>query len=191
MKFSSQNTVRLVIATGLLAILSACAANSTVSPQASVKAPELPPPAQAVTAGDPPSALSYGMVTGRVKKGVTTQQELIELFGGPSTMTTDKEGDEVWMYDKTASTTSGNYAQSAAQADKSSANAFAAFLGVAMPGIPAVLGGGAGASSSKSESAQVSQGASSVTHSVRTITFIIKFNPDKTVKDYAVRQASY
>lgn len=126
------------------------------------------------------------MVTGRVKKGETTQQEILELFGGPSTMTTDKDGTEVWMYDKTASTVSGTHAQSSSQADKSEASVMAAFLG-----IPLFAGVGAARASTQSQSAQVSQGQTNVTRSVKTITFIIKWNEDKTVKDYAVRQSSY
>lgn len=154
------------------------------APQEIVKAPELPPPPAA--AGDQPSTLSYGMVIGRVKKGVTTQQEIVELFGGPSTMTTDKDGTEVWMYDKTTSTVSGNYAQSGAQADKSEASVMASFLG-----IPLVTGALSTNAAAQSQSAQSSQGTSTITRSIKTITFIIKFNEDKTVKDYAVRQANY
>lgn len=162
------------------------------SPQEIVKVPELPPPPP--PAGDQPSTLSYGMVTGRVKKGVTTQQEIIELFGGPSMMTTDKDGTEVWMYDKTASTVTGSYAQSGSQASRSEAsieaNTMAAFFG-----IPLVAGvgrtTGSANTSATAQSAQVGQGTGTVTRSVKTITFIIKFNADKTVKDYAVRHANY
>ena len=170
-------------------------ANTTPPPQATVQAPVLPPPPAEPAA--PPSALSYGMVTGKVQKNGTTQTEIIELFGGPSTLTTDKDGTEVWMYDKTTSTTSGNYAQSSAQnsaqAEKSSASALAAFLGLPMFGGIGGVGGSASSSNSQSaqQSAQVGQGQSTVTRSVKTITFIIKFNQDKTVKDYAVRQSNY
>jgi hypothetical protein len=168
----------------LLFVLSGCQTPpNNPPPQATVKAPDLPAPA---TSAAPPSALSYGMVTGRVQKGVTTQQNIIDLFGGPSTMTTDKDGVEVWMYDKTSSTVSGSYAQSGAQASHDEANTMAAFLG-----IPLVAGVAGTSASANSQSAQVSQGTENVTSSVKTITFIIKFNPDKTVKDYAVRQASY
>ena len=169
----------------VLTLTSGCATISPAPPpQAFVRAPELPaPPAPPA---DHPSTLSYGMVTGRVKKGVTTQQEMLELFGGPSTMTTDKDGTEVWMYDKTTSTVSGSYAQSGAQADKNEASGMASFLG-----IPLVTGTSSANVAAQSQSAQSSQGASTITRSVKTITFIIKFNDDKTVKDYAVRQASY
>lgn len=170
---------------GVLTLLSGCASISPAPPpQAYVRAPELPqPPAPPA---EHPGALSYGMVTGRVKKGVTTQQDILELFGGPSTMTTDKDGTEVWMYDKTSSTVSGGYAQSGAQADKSEASVMASFLG-----IPLITGASSANTAAQSQSAQSSQGTSTITRSVKTITFIIKFNEDKTVKDYAVRQSSY
>lgn len=169
---------------GLFLVLMGCQTTHNSEPQATVKVPDLPPPA--VVAVEPQSALSYGMVTGRVKKGVTTQQELIELFGGPSTMTTDKDGTEVWMYDKTSSTVSDNYAHSGSQASRSEASVMAGFFG-----IPLVAGFGSAKGAANEQSAQVRQGAGSITHSVKTITFIIKFNSDKTVKDYSVRQASY
>lgn len=169
---------------GFFLVFTGCQTTNNSAPQATVRAPDLPPPV--ASAGDPPSALSYGMVTGRVNKGVTTQQDIIDLFGGPSTMTTDKDGTEVWMYDKTASTTSGNYAHSGSQASRSEASVMAGFFG-----IPLVAGVGGSKGSANDQSAQISQGAGSVTRSVKTITFIIKFNPDKTVKDYSVRQASY
>jgi hypothetical protein len=169
---------------GALALLASCAANYTPPPQALVKAPELP--ALASPPPDRASALSYGMVTGRVKKGVTTQQEILELFGGPSTMTTDKDGGEVWMYDKTTSTVFSSSAQSGSQATQIDASGMAAFFG-----IPLVAGVGGESVTARSQAAQVSQGASAVTHSVKTITFIIKFDKSKTVKDYAVRQSSY
>jgi hypothetical protein len=101
-------------------------------------------------------------------------------------MTTDKDGTEVWMYDKTASTTSDNYAHSGSQASRSEASVMAGFFGISF-----VAGFGSAKGSANDQSAQISHGAGSVTHSVKTITFIIKFNPDKTVKDYSVRQASY
>src|SRR5215213_2482680 len=50
-----------------------------------------------------PSNLSYGTVTAMVKKNVTTQAELIDMFGGPNISTTDKDGTETWVYERTAS----------------------------------------------------------------------------------------
>ncbi len=131
------------------------------------------------------SALSYGM-KGRVVKGKTTQQEILDLFGGPDTMTTDKDGVEVWMYDKSTSTVSGNQSSSSSQADKSQASVMAGFLG-----IPFIAGVGGGKATTQSQGTQETQGANTVTRSSKTITFIIKFNEDKTVKEYAIRQSKY
>ena len=69
---------------------------------------ETPPPAPQVdnpAAGtaERPSNLSYGTVTATVKKNVTTQAELIDMFGGPNISTTDKDGTESWVYERTAS----------------------------------------------------------------------------------------
>lgn len=152
--------------------------------QEQLKAPPLPvPEVQESTHADP---LSYGMVTGRVKKNVTTQQDLIELFGGPSVMTTDRDDTEVWMYDRTSTVSSSSYASSSTDADHSEAAVMAGFFGLSVP-----LGVGAAGGAYRGQSANVAKGSNSATHSVKTITFIVKFNPDRTVKDYAVRQASY
>lgn len=158
-------------------------ATSYQRPQEAVKAPPLPEPQQEISRPDP---LSYGMVTGKVKKNETTQQDLLDMFGGPSTMTTDRDGTEVWMYDKTTTTTSSGYASSSANADKSEAAVMAGFFGLSVP-----LGVGGAVGASRNEGATARQGSNSTTRSVKTITFIVKFNPDKTVKDYSVRQASY
>jgi len=154
------------------------------SPQTTVKAPPLPA-APSAPSNDSPSTLTHGMVTTTVKKGVTTQADLLQLFGGPNVATTDKDGTEVWMYDKTSSTVSSSQAQSSSTSERNSAAAMAIFFG-----LPPVVGGGGAAASAK-DAASVTQGTQNVTRSVKTITFIIKFNPDKTVKDYSVRQASY
>ena len=178
--------ITALIAVGLVA---SALFESTVSaqanaPQSAIRAPDLPSPA--ATPSERPGALSYGTATGMVKKGVTTQVELLELFGGPSVMTADRDGTEIWMYDKTTSTVSGTSAQSGSQATQSEASSFAAFLG-----IPFFAGVGGSNRNTNSQSAQVNQSANTATRSVKTITFIIKFNQDRTVKDYSVRQASY
>lgn len=152
------------------------------NPSATAKPPDMATPSPAATPGDERSKLSHGMVTGSVKKNVTTQLELLELFGGPSVMTTDKDGTEVWMYDKTTSTRSSE--QSGKQARQSEASVMAGFFG-----IP--LLGGVGSAKGKEKEQSEQEGRSTVASSVKTITFIIKFNPDKTVKEYSVRQATY
>jgi hypothetical protein len=48
-----------------------------------------------------------------------------------------------------------------------------------------------GASAGGSGSAAKSNGQSSTASTVRTLTVIVKFNPDKTVKDYSVRSSNF
>jgi hypothetical protein len=100
-----------------------------------------------------PSPLSYGMVTSRVKKGITTQSDLIRLFGGPNITTMDADGTETWVYDKTAN----------------ESEVMDTFFSLGYYG------------------AKHSRNA----NSIRNITVIIKFNKNKTVKDFSARAAIF
>ena len=140
-----------------------------------------PPPSERVdnpAAGtaEKPSNLSYGTVTATVKKNVTTQSDLIDMFGGPNISTTDKDGSEKWVYERTSSM---NDTAGSTQ-DKN----FNAFFGGGAGGGGVAVGGGVSGGSKSSANQQRS------VNSVRTLTAVITFNPDKTVKDYTVR-ASY
>jgi len=141
-------------------------------------APQTPttPQAQAVSA--PPaqsggSALSYGSVTSRVIKGKTTQTDLIDMFGGPNISTVDSDGLETWVYERSVTQTDASNRSQSWQA--------AANLGVFFGH------GSAGAQASGGQSAA----ASSTTASFRSLTVIVKFNSDKTVKDYSVRASQF
>ena len=101
-------------------------------------------------------------------------------------MTTDKDGTEVWMYDKTASTVSGSSNEKGKQASQSEASNMAYYFGIPFIGGVGHLNG-----SGKAQSNQESHTGTDLTTSVKTITFMIKFNGDKTVKEYSVRQATY
>ena len=149
-------------------------------PVQQTKSTNAPPPT--VPASGDKSSTGPLVTAAQVKKGVTTQLELIEAFGAPNLTTTDKDGTEVWMYDKQSSTRSTE--GSSKQTRKNEASAMAAFLG-----IPFVAGVGGVKSKGKEDLEQ--EGKSTVTSSVKTFTFIIKFNAAKTVKDYALRQSSY
>ena len=46
------------------------------------------------------SNLTFGMVKSKVEKGVTTQEEILKLFGSPNITTKNKSNDEVWSYNK-------------------------------------------------------------------------------------------
>lgn len=142
--------------------------------------------APAAMTGDKPSALSYGTAAGLVKKGVTTQMDILNLFGGADVMTTDRDGTEVWMYDKKTSTVASSGASSSSNQETSEASQMAKYLG-----IPFIAGMGSANQHGKAESTGTYQNSGEVKSSSKTITFIIKFNEDKTVKDFAVRQASY
>ena len=155
-----------------LFVLSGCA--SPPDPQIE-PAPAKPIPAPApITSSEPPqqSALSYGLVTSQVRKGVTTQLELVQLFGSPNISTYDSAGIESWVYERTVTQTE---VQSNAKSVQAAAN-LGVFFGSGDAG-----GGVSGARSSAS---------GTTTTSVRSITVVVKFAPNKTVSDYSVR-ASY
>jgi hypothetical protein len=113
-------------------------------------------------------SLSYGMVTSKVKKGVTTQQEIVELFGAPNITTLTSEGEESWVYEYSSSSSETK------EISNSAAKQFDIFLGLGLYG-------------SKSESAEK---RITIERSIRTLTVIIKFNQEKKVTDYSAR-ASY
>jgi hypothetical protein len=46
------------------------------------------------------SRLTVGMVKKEIIKGVTTQDEILKVFGAPNIITKTKSGNEVWTYDK-------------------------------------------------------------------------------------------
>ena len=124
-----------------------------------------------------PGSLSYGTVTSTVKKNETTQLQLLELFGGPNISTTDAHGLETWVYERSASTT-----DTAGSTDARNMNAF--FGAGGNVGGAAIGGGVAGGASRTND-------RSRTTNTVRTLTVIVKFNPDKTVRDYSVRQSTF
>lgn len=50
---------------------------------------------------------TQGNVTLRIKKGKTTQEEVLNVFGAPNIVTKDAEGLEVWTYQKFATVSQG------------------------------------------------------------------------------------
>jgi uncharacterized caspase-like protein len=120
-----------------------------------------------------PSGLSYGGVTSQVQKNKTTQLDLVQMFGGPSISTTDADGTEVWVYERAVTETERQNRSEGYQA--------AANLGLFFSHVQVGGGGTTGKSSS----------ASSTSTSFRSLTVIVKFNPNKTVKEYAVRASQF
>jgi hypothetical protein len=55
-----------------------------------------------------PNNLTTGQVQITLKKGETTQTEVIETFGSPNLVTYSSDGDEVWTYQKHATVASAS-----------------------------------------------------------------------------------
>ena len=117
---------------------------------------------QHTTSHDP---LSYGMVTSTVEKGVTTQVEIVENFGPPNITSKNKDGEEVWIYDRIS-----NESSNQGWAD---VRRFNVFFGLGS--------GGSGNYKHGSRSAS----------STRTLTVIVTFNSDTTVKNYSSRATQF
>lgn len=129
--------------------------------------------ARAQAEGAQQSALSYGTVTSQVVKNKTTQIELIQIFGGPSISSTDADGTEVWVYERSYTETD---MQTRSDGYQAAANLNAFFNHVNL----GVSGG-----------AIKSAGAVSSATSFRSLTVIVKFNANKTVKDFSVRASQF
>ena len=162
----------IAISSALAACLSGCMTPPMVQPSAAPSTPlansVAAPPAQSGA-----SALSYGTVTAIVVRGKTTQTDLLQIFGGPNISTTDSDGVETWVYERSVSQTD--------VASKSNNWQAAANLGVAFGHVQLGASGGGG---------QNASGASTAT-SFRSLTAIVKFNANKTVKDYSVRASQF
>lgn len=46
------------------------------------------------------SNLTFGVVKSQIVKGVTTQDEILKIFGSPNLVTKNKSNNEVWSYNK-------------------------------------------------------------------------------------------
>lgn len=46
------------------------------------------------------SNLTFGVVKSKIKKGETTQAEILKIFGSPNLIVKNKSNDEVWNYNK-------------------------------------------------------------------------------------------
>jgi len=54
------------------------------------------------------SNLTIGIVKSKIKKGETTQAEILQIFGSPNIITKNRDNDEVWNYSRMSyRTTSG------------------------------------------------------------------------------------
>jgi hypothetical protein len=125
-------------------------------------------PSELVEANATPSGTS-GSGLNQVVKGVTTQNDLLRLFGGPNVTTRDPQGREVWVYERTTTQTDTRSASNSASGSVD----FSAFWSA----------GQASANASTGQSA----GALSTGSSIRTVTVIVTFAKNRTVFDYTIK----
>ena len=157
----------------LLSVLPGCVSLAPPGAEPPRGARTAPPVPTAQTDGVQKSALSYGSVTSRVQKNKTTQLELIQIFGGPNISSVDADGTEVWVYERSVTETD---VQNRGEGYQAAAN-----LGVFFSSVNAGVSGSTGKSSSTMSAAT----------SFRSLTVIVKFNGNKTVKDYSVRASQF
>lgn len=145
-------------------------------------------------ADDSKSTISYGLITSKIKNDVTTQEDIIALLGGPNIVTTDTSGNETWVYDKVSTETvhQGTAQTGAAQNVQTTGAGGASGWGVGIPLIAGYEQGKYQGSASLNQQVSASaQDDSKRTTTTKNLTLIIKFNANKTVKNYSVRSASF
>ena len=134
---------------------------------AGVRGPGLPGPFYTPAAADTqplPVTATPGAAKKHIQPGVTTQAEVIEVFGTPNIITM-KDGYEMWVYDKVSSKVAGR--------------AFG--IGGAGGGV-----GGAGAGGGV-----ISGRAGSVERSETTVMLIVYFDENDIVSDYKISQTKF
>ena len=112
-----------------------------------------------------PDPLTFGMVKESLRTGVTTQHDVLSLFGAPNIITRTHDGHESWAYERSAYGSHGWDAGVTA-------------LGGGLPG--AALAGGVASLWSYDHEA-----------SSRTTTVLVTFDPEGRVADYAVQETHF
>ena len=160
--------IRVVVVFFLLSVTSAC--NTTMTnveqqpEQISINVPE-----NSIYE----TSLSYGAIKKYLKIGVTTQADILKLFGSPNNMTTSGSGNEIWVYDKVRTELSTT-------AEKGTAGGIiGGGIGIGSGGVGAAAGG----SKSKSTTNLVS--------TTNTLTVIMEYNEKNILIDYSARQGRY
>ena len=123
------------------------------------------------------SNLTAGMVKKYIKVGVATQTEIISVFGAPNIITRDKDGNEVWTYDKQSMA-------SASEVAEWNASGGAGAIAGGLAG-DAAIGGGVTAGGSAGKSSSAGQVSSA------TFTLMIQFDDSDVVKDYRMMATQF
>jgi len=111
-----------------------------------------------------PSSITPGQAKKHIQPGVTTQAEVIELFGTPNVITR-KQGGEMWVYDKVSSRTTSSA------------------LGIGGVGGGWGNGGFGGGG--------LGGGIGSTERSETTVMLIIYFDENDVVRDYKISQTKF
>jgi hypothetical protein len=131
-------------------------------------------PTDSVTTAAPLQGPASSHGVDQVRKGETTQGDLIRLFGGPNLTTFDEAGRETWIYERIQTQTD---VRTSSQTSQTTAR-----LGLFFGSDGA--GDAAGQASAKDT-------VTRTTSAVRSMTVIVKFAPDRTVYDYTIRETYF
>lgn len=123
------------------------------------------------------SNLTPGMVKKYVKKGETTQAEVLQVFGPPNIVATDQQGRDVWTYDVQSTS------YTSAQTSKSGGGGLAVGSGAMAGNVP--IGGVAGAGGGGGRSTSTGQVSST------TFTLMITFSGNQVVEDYRMLSTQF
>ena len=114
--------------------------------------------------------LTLGTVQSKIKKGMN-QTEVLEVLGSPNIVTKNKNGNEVWTYDKVGSSQSSTSGVSATYGQAQLNQGFWAFL----------FGGTTNSAQSSSDNSTES----------KSLTVIITFDSNSTVSDFTYQSLKY
>ena len=121
------------------------------------------------------SNLTPGMVKARVVEGQTTQTEILEWFGAPNIITRNKDGKEVWTYDR-------QYTATAAEVASWRTGWAGGVGGVGTTEPVGALGGASGESSKTSTVSQTTSG---------TVTWMIIFDEEDVVEKHKLNWTAF
>jgi len=123
------------------------------------------------------SNLTAGMVKKYVRVGTATQTDMLSVFGAPNIITRDKNGNEVWTYDRQSMASASEIA-----AWNAGGNATVGAAGIAGSTPVGGIVGGGGSAEKGSSAGQVSSA---------TFTLMITFDSTDVVKDYRMMATQF
>jgi hypothetical protein len=123
------------------------------------------------------SNLTAGMVKKYIRVGTATQTDIISVFGAPNIITRDKNGNEVWTYDRQSMASASEIA-----AWNAGGNVTVGAAGLAGSTPVGGIVGGGGSAEKGSSAGQVSSA---------TFTLMITFDSKDVVKDYRMMATQF